>query len=221
MKQMLKAPWLVWLALLVITPVGLWLLWRSSRFRLASKVFLSLLFVAVFALEVMSLVPSGNDTLLGRVTDDTTDYLDRYFDAGPRPGYHEVTKVIDGDTIQVIMHDWPRTVDLVLIEAPELSPVKEPLAREARAHLEELIGENDVRITVAGGFRTEWQEFSAYVYLPGGRMLNEMMVSAGLARVVPAREEDTHLEELQALEAEARDAKRGIWSLESSPDSIP
>jgi endonuclease YncB( thermonuclease family) len=51
----------------------------------------------------------------------------------------------------------------------------------------------------------------AYVYLEDGSLVNEEMLEAGYARVDSSRPFG-RLKQFQALEAEAREASRGIWA---------
>jgi endonuclease YncB( thermonuclease family) len=61
--------------------------------------------------------------------------------------------------------------------------------------------------------------YYAIVLTADGRDLNELLVSAGLARIYgtrtplpDARDSRTYLAQLRALESEAKLAKRGGWS---------
>ena len=70
--------------------------------------------------------------------------------------------------------------------------------------------------------------YYAIVITPGGRDLNELLVSNGLARIYgtrtplpDGRDSRTYLRNLQALENEAKAARRGAWGKVLSNDAKP
>ena len=117
-----------------------------------------------------------------------------------------VRQIVDGDTIDVVSVG---RVSLLGIDAPELRRPMETratLAREAKERLEGLIANRWVRLEYdAAGSRG-----SAYVFLEDGRFINEWLVHEGLAKV-SSRRGLRRLSELEAAEAAAQAARRGIW----------
>lgn len=53
---------------------------------------------------------------------------------------------------------------------------------------------------------------AAYVYLPGGELLQERLISGGYARVAEDAPEDETIALLRGAEAQARDANLGLWT---------
>lgn len=116
-----------------------------------------------------------------------------------------VRAVLDGDTIRI----GGRRVSLLGISAPRLggSYEAERLARQARDRLSSLVLWRFVRLEYDGQ-----QRGRAYVFTEDGVFVNAEIVRAGLARVT-ALPTLKRLAVLRAAEAEARDARRGIWGV--------
>ena len=143
----------------------------------------------------------------------------------------EVLYVNDGDTITVDYEGSSVLVRFLGIEAPETrhstklyraakenmhSPQQEAeLGEKARSFLLDLLPvHNSVRLEFESDsmIKDRYGRLLAYVYLEDGRMLNEIMVSQGQARVyryTPCQL-TPHLRE---LEKQARTAQIGFWGL--------
>ncbi len=59
--------------------------------------------------------------------------------------------------------------------------------------------------------RGRYHRVLAYVYLPSGAMLNESLLTAGLARA-DDRWSHRYMDKFDTLASKAEDAGRGIWS---------
>ncbi|MBS0210897.1 MAG: thermonuclease family protein [Planctomycetes bacterium] len=125
----------------------------------------------------------------------------------------EVDRVIDGDTLKLKNH---ARVRLIGVNAPESVkpdwPV-EPFGPEASAFTHRFVDGHVVRLEFDRERTDQYGRWLAHVWV-GDKLLNEELVRAGLARWEP------HYQYAQAFktryrkaEAEARAAKRGIWSL--------
>lgn len=134
----------------------------------------------------------------------------------------EVVYVYDGDTIEV--KDVGK-VRLVGIDTPEfeassrdrfylrrdISPdTLRRIARRARTfNIDQARGKR-VSLTLDHQHRDRYDRLLAYVYLPDGRLLNRLLLEAGLASVY--RRFDFRLkDEFLAAEAAARKARLGMW----------
>ena len=131
-----------------------------------------------------------------------------------------VTKVIDGDTIDVTIESAggrrKERVRLLGIDAPEKARddrPAEPLEREATAFARRLARGAQVVLTTDPGHedRDRYGRLLRYVYLSDGRCLNVEMLKEGLARAY-TRFRFSRSREFRALEKEARLAQRGIWA---------
>ena len=123
----------------------------------------------------------------------------------------KVVGVSEGDNLTVLHGDAIEIVQLYGIDAPENS---QPFGTEAEKFLSDLASGKTVSVRPIGA--DSFGDTIAEVVLPDGRSLAQEMVKAGLAWWDPkAAPEDKLLERLQA---EAKAAKRGLWS---KPDPVP
>jgi len=128
------------------------------------------------------------------------------------PGH--VVSVVDGDTVTL---EDGREVRLVGIQAPKLPLGRRnfptwPLADEAKAHLEDLGDGRDVEVVFGGSRMDRHGRVLAHLYTAEGAWIQGEMLRAGLARVYSFHDNRSLVAEMLALEREARDAGRGIWS---------
>lgn len=118
-----------------------------------------------------------------------------------------VRRVIDGDSIDVATIG---RVNLLGVAAPKPgSGSAKPLAREAQERLSGLLTNRWVRLEYEDVDANSGR--SAYVFLDDGRFVNGWMLREGLARVSPPSGL-RRSQELLAAEAEARSARRGLWT---------
>lgn len=122
----------------------------------------------------------------------------------PAPQRDIVIEVIDGDTVETLAAGRVR---LHGVDAPERAQRFGP---EATAFLEELLQGKQVMLRPTD--RDRYGRIVAWLTLPGGPSVQELLLTAGLAwwyeRYAPGA---TALAE---AEREAREARRGVWSLE-------
>ena len=114
-----------------------------------------------------------------------------------------VTRVIDGDSLEVSHADRALTIRLHGVDAPEIS---QPYGRIAMVAVFRKAFRSVVRI-VTRGFDSQGRTI-ADVYLPDDTLLNEEMVRLGLAWWYCKHSLD---EGLRQLEREAREEKLGLW----------
>jgi micrococcal nuclease len=127
-------------------------------------------------------------------------------------GPHEVAEVIDGDTLRLANHGRVRLLgaDTPETKHPDVPP--QPWGTEAAQFTRDFIGHRPVRLQFDRERKDRYGRFLAYVYVED-RMLNEELLRAGLARALldyPYR--DAMKRRFQKAEAEAKAAKKGIWS---------
>ncbi len=131
-------------------------------------------------------------------------------------------EVVDGDTL--VLGDG-RRVRLVGIQAPKLPLGRAgfrqwPLAREAKAALEALVGLSGVGLTgqpkrlrlAFGGRRTDrYGRLLAHLFDDGGGWIQGGLLGLGMARVYSFADNRARITDMLAIERRARAAKRGIW----------
>ncbi|MBZ4412052.1 thermonuclease family protein [Myxococcus sp. XM-1-1-1] len=126
---------------------------------------------------------------------------------GPSTGL--VTEVLDGDTL--VLEGGVR-VRYLLADTPELTVGRrECFGREAHAFNRSLVEGRQVTLVDAEACEDRFGRRLAYVFVDG-RDVSALLVERGLACVLhvpPAG--DSRRRELEALEAQARRARRGLW----------
>ena len=120
------------------------------------------------------------------------------------PSYR-VVRILDGDTIEVLMDRRPVRVRLQGVDCPERG---QAFGTAARRFTSELCFGKQVSLRSYGSDR--YGRILADVVLPDGRILNHELVRAGLAWWY--REYAAGDTTLEALEQEARAARRGLWA---------
>ena len=126
-------------------------------------------------------------------------------------GAAQVTHVIDGDTIDVLMHGTPYRVRYIGIDTPELG---EDLADLATARNRALVTGKTVHLAVDVSETDRYGRLLRYVYLPDGGLVNELLVQEGLARVTLYPPDTRLAERLQEAEGRAQATRVGIWAEE-------
>ena len=128
-----------------------------------------------------------------------------------------VDAVVDGDTLRVRVAGSAEavTVRLIGIDAPERSHPslgKEFFSDEAAAHLASLCRGKTVRMEADAGEADRYDRLLRYVFLPppDGRLLNEEMLDAGMARAY-TRFPFSRKAAFLAAEGRARRGGRGLW----------
>ncbi|MDP8254774.1 MAG: thermonuclease family protein [Candidatus Alcyoniella australis] len=134
-----------------------------------------------------------------------------------------VTRVIDGDTFDVLLADTgiKERVRIIGIDTPEIprnGKKGEPFGREAEAKGHELLDGQRITLrldkaNVDDGHRDRYNRLLAHVILADGRFFTEVMISEGLGHAITNFDYDPDLKtRFLAVEQTAREAKIGIWS---------
>ncbi|MBN1765190.1 MAG: thermonuclease family protein [Sedimentisphaerales bacterium] len=143
---------------------------------------------------------------------------------GDRSRYHDkaftVTKVVDGDTLDIRIPDATTGKDFTRIrlwgvDTPETShsPGGENyFGPEAARFTTELALNRQVLVQLEPfeNTRGKYGRLLAYVYLPDGRLLNEILITEGYAYADPRFEHMLKQRFLQ-LEKNAQRDKKGLW----------
>lgn len=123
-----------------------------------------------------------------------------------------VTRVIDGDTIEVEIDGEEYRVRYIGIDTPERG---EPYYEEARGANQKLVGGQEVRLERDVTDRDKYDRLLRYVYVDG-IFVNLELVRLGYARVYPKHKypDNKYYEVLKEAETEAKRAGRGLWATE-------
>lgn len=132
---------------------------------------------------------------------------------------HRVSRVVDGDTVVLAIDGVDTTVRLIGVDAPEKSDARkaaEPFAAESSEFLTNLLAGEEVFVEDnEGPQKTDrYGRHLCYLYRsPDGLFVNIEIIRQGYGHAL-TEYPFQHLERFRATEAQARDAKRGLWAPE-------
>ena len=129
--------------------------------------------------------------------------------------FGRAVEIVDGDTLVL---DDRREIRLVGIQAPKLPLGRKgfktwPLARDAKAALVDLALDRRLGLAFGGSRRDRHGRVLAHLYRDDGLWVQGRMLESGMARVYSFSDNRALVAEMLALEARARDARRGIWAV--------
>ncbi len=140
----------------------------------------------------------------------------------PKPDENEnnqtnatVTRVVDGDTLEVSMNGKTEDVRLLLIDTPETvhpSEPVQPFGPEASQFVKEKLTGETVRIEVGKEERDHYGRLLAYVFI-NGETIQEKLLRKGLARTAYLYNDLTMLDKFHEAQKTARTAGTGVWSI--------
>jgi micrococcal nuclease len=124
-----------------------------------------------------------------------------------------VTRVVDGDTIEVDLDGHDEDVRYIGIDTPETVKPDTPVqcfGPEASARNHELVEGRTVRLVFDAERRDVYGRLLAYVYV-GGDFINGDLVAGGFARTLEIEPNTSKAPQLARLEGAAGAAGRGLW----------
>ncbi len=124
----------------------------------------------------------------------------------------EVTRVVDGDTIEVSPQvEGVEDVRLIGVDTPEVFDGEEPCGLEASAFTEERLAGQQVELEFDEERTDRFGRALAYVYL-GDELYNETLVREGLAEVATFPPNVRYEDRFVAAQEEAQAAGVGLWN---------
>jgi len=135
----------------------------------------------------------------------------------------QVTRVIDGDTVEVDIGGAIYKIRYIGIDAPELDdkhPEFSALAQEATRYNRQLVAGKTVRLEKDVSETDIYGRLLRYIYA-GDIFVNAEIVRRGLARAESYPPDTKYQDYLEEMEAEARQAGKGLWGLTPAPAPIP
>jgi micrococcal nuclease len=124
-----------------------------------------------------------------------------------------VTRVVDGDTVEVALDGGEEDVRYIGVDTPETVKPETPvqcLGPQASAFNHRLVEGRRVRLVFGEERRDVYGRLLAYVYLDG-RFVNAELVRRGLARTLTIPPNDRFASRFKRLEIAAARAGRGLW----------
>lgn len=131
----------------------------------------------------------------------------------------EVTRVIDGDTIEVVYNGQLRTVRLIGVDTPETVHPGQPVqcfGQEASAFTTTMVDRANWQVYLEKDVSESdrYDRLLRYVWLPhadGMRMLNQELISQGYAQLSTYPPDVRYVDLFRQLQADARQANTGLW----------
>ncbi|MFH0068413.1 thermonuclease family protein [Peribacillus sp. NPDC056705] len=127
----------------------------------------------------------------------------------------KVVRVIDGDTIEVLMDGKQEQIRMLLIDTPETKHPQKPVEKfgpEASQFATETLKNKTVGIQVGKERTDKYGRVLAYVWV-GDTTYQEMVLEKGLAATAYLYNDLTMLDEFHKAQDIARNKKIGVWSI--------
>lgn len=130
---------------------------------------------------------------------------------------YRVVKVVDGDTLDVVINDKVERLRLIGIDTPEtVDPRKsvQCFGIEASNKAKELLNGKFVSLESdeTQGDRDKYKRLLRYVILPDGTNFNLFMIAEGFANEYTYDQAYKFQTEFKNAEIEARNNQKGLWS---------
>ncbi|MFC1509843.1 thermonuclease family protein, partial [Candidatus Omnitrophota bacterium] len=130
---------------------------------------------------------------------------------------YPVTRVIDGDTLEVSINGQTEKVRLIGIDTPESVHPSKPVecfGMEASNKAKETLEGQQVRLESdqSQGDRDKYQRLLRYVFLENGTNFNKMMIEQGYAHEYTYNSPYKYQTEFIKAEKQARTNKAGFWA---------
>ena len=132
---------------------------------------------------------------------------------GPRSASVYVTRVVDGDTVEVQIDGREEDVRYIGVDTPETVKPGAPVdcfGPQASSFNHRLVERRRVRLVFDEERRDQYGRLLAYVYL-GDRFVNAELIRRGLAETLTIPPNNRFAERLKRLEIAAARAGRGLW----------
>jgi len=119
-----------------------------------------------------------------------------------------VTRVIDGDTVEISTGEKVR---LIGINAPESG---EPCSQESKARLQELVLDNEVTLKSDTEKVDDYDRLLSYIYV-GNDFVNEILVEEGLAHAYEYGENIKFSDDFEIAETKSKQENGCLWKSNS------
>jgi micrococcal nuclease len=127
-----------------------------------------------------------------------------------------VVKVVDGDTITVLVDGERQTVRLIGINTPETVDPRRPVecfGKEASVRAKELLRGKSVRLTAdpTQADRDRYNRLLRYVYLEDGMLFNQVMIEEGYAYEYTYERPYQYQMAFKEAQKRAQEQMKGLW----------
>ncbi|MFX3637339.1 MAG: thermonuclease family protein [Candidatus Pristimantibacillus sp.] len=131
----------------------------------------------------------------------------------------KIKRVVDGDTMRVLINNQEETIRLLLVDTPETkkqgTPVQ-PFGPEASDYAKEiLITGKSVKLEIDVSESDKYSRLLVYLWVDD-ILFNELLLVKGLARVAYVYPPNVkYVEQFRALQKQSQESSIGIWSIEN------
>lgn len=137
--------------------------------------------------------------------------------SAPNKTYYPVAKVVDGDTLDVVIDGKTERLRLIGIDTPEVVDPRKTVqcfGVEASNKAKSLLAGKRVSLEqdTSQGERDKYGRLLAYVFLEDGVNFNEYMIAEGYAHEYTYRIPYKYQVEFKAAQSRARDSQKGLWA---------
>lgn len=133
--------------------------------------------------------------------------------AGPASARVQVTRVVDGDTIEVLLDGETEDVRYIGVDTPETVKPESPVecfGPQASSFNHRLVEGRQARLVFGVERRDVYGRLLAYVYRDG-RFVNAELLRKGFARTLTFPPNDRFADRFKRLEIRAARLGRGLW----------
>ena len=120
-----------------------------------------------------------------------------------------VTEILDGQSIKVHSFGKNSTITLSGIEIPK----NDCMLIEKKERIKALLSNMKVALESDKGNKDNSTELFHYVWLPDGRMLNEILIKEGFAKIDTNKKNIKYMERLSFAQNSALGNNLGIWQI--------
>lgn len=127
-----------------------------------------------------------------------------------------ITEVIDGDTVWADYLGTPEKIRILGIDTPETN---ECMYDSSIIFVKGLLAETNEVVIISNQDRDKYGRLLAYIILPDGRDVGELLITEGLATYY--RDDNYDKKDLyKSLEEMAQTSSLGIWDTNLCPNSV-
>ena len=182
--------------------------------RLYSFTFLTPLIILAFLgaeARVPALALMRTTTTINVVKQTTPTTTARSAKRIASPGLFVVSRVIDGDTIELATGEKIRYIGIDTPETVHPKKAVQCFGKEASNYNRQLVEGKKVRLQKDVSETDKYGRLLRYVYLSDGTFVNLKLVKEGFATAATFPPDVAHAAEFRSAAAVARAAKRGLW----------
>jgi len=125
-----------------------------------------------------------------------------------------VTRVVDGDTVHVLLRGKDVTIRFIGVDTPETVAPGQPIEcygpESSRFTTHQLTGRR-VRLEFDAERIDPFGRTLAYLWISGGSMFNETLVREGFATVATYPPDTRYADRFEGAQRSAKEAGRGLW----------